>query len=113
MFQDQMRALKELCIEVFGPTKAPMVDVYDGDSLRGERGEIRDRVQLLITNPDMLHMSILPVHWQFARLLANLRFVVLDEGHAYRSAVRIPVQSWRTLSFLIPFCTFFLCLRLY
>ena len=45
---------------------------------------MRDRAQLLITNPDMLHMSILPVHRTFSRLLANLRYVVVDEGHAYR-----------------------------
>ena len=52
--------------------------------LQGERGEIRDRAQLLITNPDMLHQSILPVHGQFERLLRNLHYVVIDEGHAYR-----------------------------
>ena len=51
---------------------------------QGERGEIRECAQLLITNPDMLHQSILPVHGQFERLLRNLQFVVVDEGHAYR-----------------------------
>ena len=45
---------------------------------------MRDRAQILITNPDMLHQSILPVHRQFARILSNLRYVVVDEGHAYR-----------------------------
>lgn len=45
---------------------------------------MRDRAALLITNPDMLHCSILPVHKSFARLLAHLRYVVVDEGHAYR-----------------------------
>lgn len=49
-----------------------------------ERPEIRDSAALLITNPDMLHCSILPVHRTFGRLLAHLRFVVVDEGHAYR-----------------------------
>lgn len=49
-----------------------------------DRAEIRDRAHLLITNPDMLHCSVLPVHGQFGRLLANLRYVVVDEGHAYR-----------------------------
>ena len=48
------------------------------------RGEIRERAHLLITNPDMLHCSVLPVHRQFGRFLANLRYVVVDEGHAYR-----------------------------
>lgn len=52
--------------------------------LQDERAEIRSRAQLLITNPDMLHQSILPVHRQFSTLLANLRYVIVDEGHAYR-----------------------------
>lgn len=41
---------------------------------------------MLVTNPDMLHMSVLPVHSQFKRLLSNLKLVVIDEGHAYRWA---------------------------
>lgn len=49
-----------------------------------DRGAIRDRAHLLITNPDMLHCSMLPVHRQFGHFLANLRYVVVDEGHAYR-----------------------------
>ena len=53
-------------------------------SLQEIRGEIRERAHLLITNPDMLHCSVLPVHRQFGRFLANLRYVVVDEGHAYR-----------------------------
>ncbi len=48
---------------------------------------MRERAHLLITNPDMLHCSILPVHKQFGRLLANLRYVVVDEGHAYRCGI--------------------------
>ena len=47
---------------------------------------MRERAQLLITNPDMLHCSILPVHRQFGALSGNLRYVVVDEGHAYRRA---------------------------
>ncbi len=48
------------------------------------RPGVRDRAQLLITNPDMLHMSILPVHGQFGRLMAGLKYVVVDEGHTYK-----------------------------
>lgn len=61
-----------------------VIQVYDGDTLQSDRPLIRDRARLLITNPDMLHMSMLPVHSQFARLLSGLRYVVLDEGHAYK-----------------------------
>lgn len=52
--------------------------------MQEDREEIRERAHLLITNPDMLHCSLLPVHRQFGRFLANLRYVVVDEGHAYR-----------------------------
>lgn len=54
--------------------------------LQADRGETRDRAQLLITNPDMLHRSILPVHSQFSRILAHLKYIVVDEGHAYKYA---------------------------
>ena len=60
---------------------------------QSERPEIRDRASLLITNPDMLHCSMLPVHRTFSRLLAHLRFVVVDEGHAYRCAGSSSVPS--------------------
>eukprot|EP00891_Asterochloris_glomerata_P009914 jgi/Astpho2/9914/e_gw1.00152.3.1_t len=81
--QDQLRALRIMCEAAFGK-KAPGVEVYDGDTAQSERSEVRDRAQLLITNPDMLHRSILPVHTQFSRVLAHLRHVVVDEGHAYK-----------------------------
>ncbi|KAK9795209.1 hypothetical protein WJX73_000198 [Symbiochloris irregularis] len=81
--QDQLRALRLLLTSAFG-AQAPKVEVYDGDTAKADRADVRDSTQILITNPDMLHMSILPVHKQFARLLSNLRYVVVDEGHAYR-----------------------------
>ena len=49
------------------PQAPPPVDVYDGDTPKGEREGIRARAQLLITNPDMLHVSILPFHSSFRR----------------------------------------------
>ncbi|MDH7486298.1 MAG: DEAD/DEAH box helicase [Anaerolineae bacterium] len=58
--------------------------VYDGDTPKAERPRIRRAARLLITNPDMLHTGILPHHTQWADLFANLRYVVLDEVHAYR-----------------------------
>ncbi|KAL0027014.1 hypothetical protein WJX79_008750 [Trebouxia sp. C0005] len=81
--QDQLRALRQMCSAAFG-NDAPHVEVYDGDTSHADRGETRDRAQLLITNPDMLHRSILPVHSQFSRILAHLKYVVVDEGHAYK-----------------------------
>jgi DEAD/DEAH box helicase domain-containing protein len=53
--------------------------VYDGDTPQQARPAVRERAQLVITNPDMLHQSLLPCHAAFARLLANLAVVVVDE----------------------------------
>jgi len=62
------------------------VKIYDGDTPREDRLWIRDNARLLITNPDMLHVSILPYHGQFQRILSNLRYIVIDEAHSYKGA---------------------------
>ncbi|KAL6855867.1 hypothetical protein ACP4OV_018669 [Aristida adscensionis] len=81
--QDQLRTLLEM-------NNAFHVDIdvqiYDGDTPREDRLWIRDNARLLITNPDMLHLSILPFHGQFQRILSNLRYVVIDEAHSYKGA---------------------------
>ncbi|CAN0876969.1 ATP-dependent helicase HRQ1 [Linum grandiflorum] len=81
--QDQLRALLTM-------TKAfdtsINIGVYDGDTCKSDRMLLRSDARLLITNPDMLHMSILPHHEQFSRILANLRFVIIDEAHTYKGA---------------------------
>ncbi len=58
--------------------------VYDGDTPFDERSDIRQKVNILITNPDMLHYSILPRHGQWSRFFSGLKFVILDEAHIYR-----------------------------
>ncbi len=77
--QDQARALY-----AFGLTKAIRPAIYDGDTPRAERAAIRKRSNLIITNPDMLHVGILPHHASWGDVLANLAFVVVDEAHVYR-----------------------------
>jgi DEAD/DEAH box helicase domain-containing protein len=77
--QDQARALQR-----FGLNKAIRPAIYDGDTPRAERGAIRKRSNLIITNPDMLHIGILPHHAAWGDLFANLAFVVVDEAHVYR-----------------------------
>lgn len=84
--QDQLRSLRELAAAAFGEAHAPIAEIYDGDTPRSDRDAVRGRARLLITNPDMLHVSVLPVHAQFASLLSGLRYVVVDEGHAYKGA---------------------------
>ena len=57
---------------------------YDGDTPSGQRAAIRRESRLLITNPDMLHMGILPYHAGWERFFAGLQTVVIDEMHTYR-----------------------------
>ena len=57
---------------------------YDGDTPQDARRVVRGRAHLVLSNPDMLHSGILPHHPRWAKLFENLRFVVIDELHAYR-----------------------------
>ncbi len=77
--QDQARSLHS-----FGLHKAIRPAIYDGDTPRQERAAIRKRSNLVLTNPDMLHVGILPNHPAWGDLFANLAFVVVDEAHVYR-----------------------------
>ncbi|MEA2351016.1 MAG: box helicase protein, partial [Thermoleophilaceae bacterium] len=76
--QDQARKLGEL--------KAPFLRhaIYDGDTPREDRRSIRARSNLILTNPDMLHVSTLSQHRQWGDVLANLAWIVVDEAHVYR-----------------------------
>src|SRR5574341_1343021 len=76
--QDQADALAEFGLAdlVFG--------TYDGDTPAGQRRAIRERAQVILTNPDMLHLGILPQHYRWANLFRHLRFVVIDDVHIYR-----------------------------
>ncbi|HEY7966543.1 MAG TPA: DEAD/DEAH box helicase [Solirubrobacteraceae bacterium] len=77
--QDQARAINSL-----GLARFIRPAIYDGDTPRESRGEIRKRSNLIFTNPDMLHVGILPHHPGWAALLSNLAVVVVDEAHTYR-----------------------------
>ena len=57
---------------------------YDGDTPQDARKAIRQRANIVLTNPDMLHSGILPHHTKWARYFENLRYVVIDELHYYR-----------------------------
>jgi DEAD/DEAH box helicase domain-containing protein len=57
---------------------------YDGDTPQDARKAIRQRANIVLTNPDMLHSGILPHHTRWAKLFENLRFIVIDELHYYR-----------------------------
>src|SRR5207237_1350837 len=58
--------------------------IYDGDTEVERRWQIRRWANLILTNPDMLHVGVLPHHDRWGDVLANLRYVVVDEAHVYR-----------------------------
>ncbi len=76
--QDQARKLSAL-----GLTQIRHA-IYDGDTPRDDRPQIRRRSNLILTNPDMLHVGILPHHKNWGDFLARLEWVVVDEAHTYR-----------------------------
>lgn len=60
------------------------VAIYDGDTKAKDKSTIRAKSRIVITNPDMLHIGILPHHTQWMEFFSNLQYVVLDEIHVYR-----------------------------
>ncbi|MFC2066130.1 DEAD/DEAH box helicase [Chloroflexota bacterium] len=80
--QDQLRSLHQL----FCPSlcRAEEFATFDGDTPRAERTEIRKWARIILTNPDMLHVGILPNHQAWSGFLRHLRYVVVDEAHVYR-----------------------------
>ena len=76
--QDQARSLGRLRLPGVRPA------IYDGDTEVERRAQIRKAANLILTNPDMLHVGILPNHDRWGDALHNLRFVVVDEAHVYR-----------------------------
>ena len=71
--------------EVYGDPVPPIgVFTYDGDTPQDARRTIRSRAHLVLSNPDMVHSGILPHHPRWAKLFENLRYVIVDELHAYR-----------------------------
>jgi DEAD/DEAH box helicase domain-containing protein len=76
--QDQARVLSELRLKGLRPA------IYDGDTPSERRWQIRKWSNVVLTNPDMLHVGVLPHHDRWGDVLANLRFVVVDEAHVYR-----------------------------
>ena len=76
--QDQARMLAALRLKGLKPA------IYDGDTPAERRWQIRKWSNLVITNPDMLHVGVLPHHDRWGDVLHNLRYVIVDEAHVYR-----------------------------
>lgn len=80
--QDQRRSLKEL-LRFMDGLEDILVETFDGDTPMADRNNIRDEARIIFTNPDMLHITILPQEEAWRSFLQNLRFVVVDELHVY------------------------------
>ena len=83
--QDQLAELHVLSELVTRGTDTEIgVFTYDGDTPADARRAIRGKAHVVLSNPDMVHSGILPHHPRWAKLFENLKFVVIDELHAYR-----------------------------
>src|ERR687888_625723 len=76
--QDQARSL----LRYQGLRLRPAI--YDGDTPGERRWQIRRSANVILSNPDMLHVGVLPHHDRWTDVLHNLRYVVVDEAHVYR-----------------------------
>ena len=76
--QDQLRAL--------GSFRLPKLRaaIYDGDTAAERRWQVRKWANLILSNPDMLHVGVLPHHDRWGDVLSNLAYVIVDEAHVYR-----------------------------
>jgi DEAD/DEAH box helicase domain-containing protein len=79
--EDQRLELQRLTDAVGGSFAC---HTYDGDTSQDARRSIRDKANIVLTNPDMLHTGILPHHTKWVKLFENLRYIVIDELHYYR-----------------------------
>ena len=99
--QDQLAELHGLVGEMKVDLKTY---TYDGDTPVSARQAIRQAGHIVVTNPDMLHTGVLPHHTRWVKLFANLRYVVIDELHAYRGVfgshlANVLRRLWRVCAF--------------
>ncbi|MBT4512930.1 MAG: DEAD/DEAH box helicase, partial [Chloroflexi bacterium] len=78
---DQLRTLEELAQAAKTKVK---IATLDGDTPQNERSQIRRSARIVLSNPDMVHLGIIPNHRSWMAFLGQLKYVVIDEAHAYR-----------------------------
>ncbi len=83
--QDQLRSLRALAGTSL--LTASSIETFDGDTAQDARAGVRRRARVVLTNPDMLHVGMLPNHALWSRFFHGLKYVVLDEAHAYRGVL--------------------------
>jgi len=99
--QDQLSELHGLVSGIGADIKTY---TYDGDTPVSARQAIRQAGHIVVTNPDMLHTGVLPHHTRWVKLFANLKYVVIDELHAYRGVfgshlANVLRRLWRVCTF--------------
>ncbi|MCA2970192.1 MAG: DEAD/DEAH box helicase [Acidobacteriaceae bacterium] len=99
--EDQLQEFQRTVDAMGLPIKA---FTYDGDTPSDARRAIRERANVVFTNPDMLHSGILPHHTKWAKAFENLRYFVIDELHYYRGVygshlANILRRLWRICEF--------------
>lgn len=84
--EDQLQEFQAAVDSIRINGKAPEIKAftYDGDTPQDARKAIRERANVVFTNPDMLHAGVLPHHTKWAKVFENLQFIVIDELHYYR-----------------------------
>jgi DEAD/DEAH box helicase domain-containing protein len=88
--QDQLRSLAHLVGEGLPSLNYA---TFDGDTPSEERARIKRQAQIVLTNPDMLHLGILPNHHSWERFFHQLKYVVVDEAHIYRGVFGSQVSN--------------------
>lgn len=78
--QDQLRSVRRLLAAGVLGARA---DTLDGDTPMADRDDIRTSTRVVLTNPDILHVTVMPSHSRWGRLLQNLQYIVVDEVHTY------------------------------
>ena len=91
--QDQLKGLLELVADDAELGRVIRPGVYDGDTPTAQRRRIRGEANLVLSNPDMLHASVLPYHPKWAAFFSELRYIVIDEIHTYRGILGAHVSA--------------------
>ncbi|HOX39485.1 MAG TPA: DEAD/DEAH box helicase [Candidatus Brocadiia bacterium] len=82
--QDQFRAIQKLADSSAELSEIIRPATYDGDTPQHRRRKAKAEGSILLTNPDMLHVGILPYHGSWSAFLGGLKYIVIDEAHTYR-----------------------------
>jgi len=108
--QDQLRSLKQIAHPLSLRSRSEAISpqataTFDGDTPQDERANTRKQARVVLTNPDMLHLGILPNHQSWSKLFRNLKYVVIDETHIYRGVFGSHVAN--VLRRLRRLCSFY------